>query len=75
MAQYGLAALDADGQPDRYVMDFIDSAFGGAGYRWTTDVAMAWKRADRATAQAQADESNQVPGNAHVDVVELPAEG
>lgn len=72
---YGLAELDADGRPVKYLPFLGESYDPAMKYSLTPDPAMAWTFADRDSAQEVADVLNSVPRNRHLKVIELPAEG
>jgi hypothetical protein len=73
---YGLAELDSDGNPVRYLPPLGEGFVLGSAYRLVDDRAEAWRMAEKEFAQERAVEFNSTPGNRpRLHVIELPAEG
>ena len=73
---YGIAALDSDGKPVKYLPFYGEGWTPGTSYKLQSDPAIAWRFGDRQTAQETADVMNSTPGNSPtLHVIEMDCEG
>jgi hypothetical protein len=71
---YGIAELDPNGQPVKY-LPFFGQDYPDTKYWLTADRAQAWRFADKETAQERSDVLNSINPGRHLKVIELDGQG